>query len=151
MTEVDVRAVTTANTSFYAAVEAADVDLLAAAWMDGPGGADAMCVHPGWPALRGRAEILRSFTVILANTPYIQFFLTDVDVHVAGDVAVVTCAENILTGVGVSDAEAGAADPTGLPGGRVVTTNVFRRTPVGWRLWVRHASPVLTGDDDDED
>jgi hypothetical protein len=27
---------------------------------------------------------------------------------------------------------------------------VFRRTPSGWRLWVHHASPVLSGSDDDE-
>ena len=32
----------------------------------------------------------------------------------------------------------------GLAGGRAVATNVFRRTPDGWRLWLHHASPVLT-------
>ena len=32
----------------------------------------------------------------------------------------------------------------GLAGGRAVATNVFRRTPEGWRLWLHHASPVLT-------
>ena len=35
----------------------------------------------------------------------------------------------------------------GLAGGRAVATNVFRRTPDGWRLWLHHASPVLTRQD----
>ena len=61
-------------------------------------------VHPGWPVLRGRGEVLRSYALIMANTDYIQFFLTDVEVAVAGDTALVTCTENILSG---GPAEAG--------------------------------------------
>jgi len=73
----------------------------------------------------------------MANTSYIQFFLTDVDVQVSGDVAVVTCSENILT--------PGPADADAVFGGsRAVCTNVFRRTPAGWRMWIHHASPVLS-------
>jgi hypothetical protein len=53
---------------------------------------------------------------------------------------VVTCAENILTGMG-----GGTGD--GLSGGQVVTTNVFRRTQDGWRAVVHHASPVLARDE----
>ncbi|WP_309031824.1 nuclear transport factor 2 family protein, partial [Streptomyces alfalfae] len=55
------------------------------------------CVHPGWPVLTGRGEVLRSYALIMANTEYIQFFLTDVKVGVAGDTALVTCTENILS------------------------------------------------------
>lgn len=144
MTPLDRQSVTTANASFYAAVESADMDLLASLWVEGPGAGEAMCVHPGWPALHGRETILRSFAAILANTPYLQFFLTDVEVQVSGDVAVVTCAENILTGVGAG------TTGSGLTGGRVMATNLFRRTAGGWRLWMHHASPVLGADLDDE-
>ncbi len=56
------------------------------------------CVHPGWPVLNGRGEVLRSYALIMANTEYIQFFLTDVHVSVTGDTALVTCTENILSG-----------------------------------------------------
>ena len=31
-----------------------------------------------------------------------------------------------------------------LAGGRAVATNVFRHTASGWRLWIHHASPVIT-------
>lgn len=120
-----------ANAALYEALESADVDRMAAVWDDED--ADALvCVHPGWPMLRGRAHVLRSFSAIMANTPYIQFFLTDLDIRVAGDTAVVTCTENILTEV----SEEGSNNP-------VVATNVFRRRAGGWRLQVHHGSPVL--------
>jgi hypothetical protein len=82
----------------------------------------------------------------MANTTYIQFFLTDVRSWIDGDVGVVHCQENILTGVG-EDAADGSG---GLTGGKVVATNVFRRTPMGWLASVHHASPVLAPDDTDD-
>jgi ketosteroid isomerase-like protein len=133
----DVDSVTAVNNELYEAFESGDLDRMEALWVDGDLGEAATCVHPGWAALRGRSAILRSWAVIMANTSYIQFFLTDVDVRVSGDVAVVTCTENILTpGPSGADAVFG--------GSRAVGTNVFRRTSGGWRLWVHHASPVIS-------
>ena len=133
-----------ANTALYEALESADVDRMARVWDDVEPGA-LVCVHPGWPMLRGRAHVLRSFSAIMANTPYIQFFLTDVQVAVTGDTAVVTCTENILTG-GPAEDDGSAGS---LVGGLVVATNVFRRTATGWQLWVHHGSPVLAEEDDE--
>ncbi|MFD3923354.1 nuclear transport factor 2 family protein [Streptomyces sp. NPDC058595] len=134
------------NTAFYEALERGDMDALSELWLDGdsPG---VSCVHPGWPVLSGRGEVLRSYALIMANTEYIQFFLTDVVVSVAGDTALVTCTENILSG-GPAE-ESGALGP--LVGQLVVATNVFRRTPDGWRVWSHHGSPVLAETDDDQD
>ena len=65
---------------------------------------------PGWPVLRGRGEVMRSYALIMANTEYIQFFLTDVEIAVDGDTALVTCTENILTGgPAEEDGSAGSA------------------------------------------
>lgn len=136
-------AVVAANAEFYAAVESADLDRVDAIWIAPPFADSVTCVHPGWPALRGREEVLRSWALIMANTAYIQYFLTDVEVEFAGEVAVVNCTENILTSVGQADDAASSA----LGGGRVVATNVFRRVGVDWRLWLHHSSPVLAGDD----
>lgn len=96
------------------------------------------CVHPGWPVLTGRGEVLRSYALIMANTDYIQFFLTDVHVSVTGDTALVTCTENILSGGPAPD---GGEELGPLVGQLVVATNTFRRTPAGWKLWSHHASP----------
>ncbi|GGO89481.1 nuclear transport factor 2 family protein [Wenjunlia tyrosinilytica] len=132
-----------ANTEFYEAIESGDLDRMSALWLDD----EVSCVHPGWPVLRGRAEVLRSYALIMANTEYIQFFLTDVEVAVLGETALVTCTENILSG-GPAE-EDGSTGP--LVGGLVVATNVFRRTPGGWKLWSHHGSPVMADGEGDED
>ncbi|MER5477221.1 nuclear transport factor 2 family protein [Streptomyces sp. NPDC002734] len=155
----DVEQVELANTAFYETIERGDFEELSDLWLSPADlGVDETyhdpadtgvisCVHPGWPALTGRGEVLRSYALIMANTDYIQFFLTDVHVSVTGDTAVVTCTENILSG-GPPPEE--GDDPGPLLGQLVVATNVFRRTPAGWKLWSHHASPVLTESEDDE-
>ncbi|ARQ69425.1 nuclear transport factor 2 family protein [Streptomyces marincola] len=141
----DVEAVAAANTALYDALERGDLDALSAQWLT----EDVSVVHPGWPVITGRQDVMRSYALIMANTEYIQFFLTDVEVSVLGDTALVTCTENILSG-GPAE-EDGSAGP--LVGGLVVATNIFRRAEDGaWKVWARHGSPVLIDrDDEDED
>jgi ketosteroid isomerase-like protein len=135
------REVEAANATFYAAFEGADLDTMQDLWLDDP---ETLCVHPGAMPVRGTAAINRSWALIMANTPYIQFFLTDVEVSVLTDVASVTCTENVLTG----DERTG---PDAFGGAKAVATNVFVRTDEGWRLWIHHASPVLSsGGHEDE-
>ncbi|MET7360579.1 nuclear transport factor 2 family protein [Streptomyces sp. NPDC005562] len=176
--KTDVEQVELANTAFYEALERGDFDAVSDLWLDSntetdgtastsetaddnvladtvdggtaetTSGDTVSCVHPGWPVLRGRGEVLRSYALIMANTEYIQFFLTDLKVGVAGDTALVTCTENILSG-GPPPEAGGELGP--LVGQLVVATNLFRRTPDGWKLWSHHASPVLAETDDEED
>ncbi|MGW4031068.1 nuclear transport factor 2 family protein [Streptomyces sp. NPDC004838] len=142
MNRTDVEVVEEANTTFYETMERGDFAALSRLWLDD----EVSCVHPGWPVLSGRGEVLRSYALIMSNTEYIQFFLTDVKVSVTGDTALVTCTENILSG-GPAE-EAGELGP--LVGQLVVATNVFLRTPEGWKLWSHHGSPVLTETDEED-
>jgi ketosteroid isomerase-like protein len=109
-------------------------------WLEDP---ETLCVHPGALPVRGTGPINRSWALIMANTPYIQFFLTDVEVSVHDDVASVTCTENVLT---ADD----RTSPDSFGGAKAVATNVFIRTPGGWRLWIHHASPVLSSGDHED-
>jgi hypothetical protein len=130
--------------AFYDAVESGDADLMATLWVDDP---ETSCVHPGAVPLRGTSQILRSWTVLMANVGYIQFFLTDVSVttfprgSAEPTSATVTCTENILSGAGMSSPEAFA-------GGKAVCTSILVRDASGgrtagnWKLWSRHASPI---------
>jgi ketosteroid isomerase-like protein len=129
--------VVAANAAFYAAVESGEIAQIEAAWDDTD---DVSCVHPGWPLVHGRSRVARSWAVIMANTAYLQFFPTEVNVTVAGDVAIVGCEHSVLARV--TDTEGGLGETA-----RVVATNVFRRRDDGWRLWAHHASPVLTATD----
>ncbi|WP_217165966.1 nuclear transport factor 2 family protein [Streptomyces sp. AC512_CC834] len=157
---LDVEQVEAANTAFYEALEEGDFEKVSEFWLtpsdlgvdetyhDPADAGVVSCVHPGWPVLTGRGEVLRSYALIMANTDYIQFFLTDVHVSVTGDTAVVTCTENILSGGPAPD---GDEELGPLVGQLVVATNTFRRTPAGWKLWSHHASPVLAETDDTDD
>jgi ketosteroid isomerase-like protein len=136
----DVADVLAANLSFYDAFERADFDAMQLVWADDQ---EVVCVHPAAPPIRGRAAVMRSWLALMAQASYIQFFLTEVEAGVVGDLASVTCIENVLS--------AGAGTPVSVfAGGSAAATNVFRRTPTGWRLWVHHASPVISADELDD-
>ncbi|MEU4545628.1 nuclear transport factor 2 family protein [Nonomuraea dietziae] len=140
---VDTAAIETINQSFYTAIEDADLDKMTEIWAEDTVDGQVSCVHPGWSMLAGRGEVLRSWALIMANTTYIQFVLTDVRTTVLGDLAVLTCVENILT--------AGEEGEASFAAGKVVASNVYVRSTQGWRLWMHHGSPVLQSDDDEEE
>ena len=136
----DLAEVEMVNGEFYAAFERGDLDAMTEIWLDDP---HTLCIHPGAEPLRGAASITRSWALIMANVPYIQFFLTDVQVTVHEDVASVTCTENVLTAN-----EETAQDS--FTGAKAVATNVFVRTEDTWRLWIHHASPVISVEHDED-
>jgi hypothetical protein len=125
--------------AFYDAVESGDLDLMRSLWVDSP---SVTCVHPGSEALEGTETVLRSWTLLMANVGYIQFFLTDVQVAWPlgpdADLAIVSCTENILSAEGTES-------PEQFAGGKAVCTSVLVRAgrDADWRFWSRHASPVL--------
>jgi ketosteroid isomerase-like protein len=125
--QADLDAVVAANDEFYGAFEAQDIDRMAACWSQDEA---ARCIHPGTDVIVGWPRISRSWTAIFVNSTVMQFFLTEVEVHAGGDVAVVTCAENILSG-------------EDLAAGKVLATNVFRRIDGHWRMILHHGSPVM--------
>jgi ketosteroid isomerase-like protein len=132
-------AVRTANSAFYAALEACDLDAMADVWEH----SDRIVVtHPGWPMLRGWARVAGSWDAIFRNTGYIQFVLTDELVTVVGDTAWVTLDENILQAAGQME------DADELSGSKATSINVFVRghdSGAGddnWKMVVHHASPV---------
>jgi ketosteroid isomerase-like protein len=121
--------VTSANAAFYRAFEALDLPAMEELWAHGD---HVKCVHPGWPMLSGWQAVRASWEAIFANTHEMRFTLTDVQVAPAGDLAWVTCTENILS---ESDGRVGVTS--------ILATNIFERGPGGWRMVHHHASDVL--------
>ena len=114
-----------ANQAFYDAHEERDLDAMVEVWAaDG----EVVCVHPGWPLLRGADQVLASWRAIFSGPGRNQFILTNLSVDVAADIAWVTLEENLV------DRGSTAA---------IVATNVFRRSDGRWRMVAHHASPVL--------
>ena len=119
-------AVLTANLAFYEAHEARDLVAMAAVWEHSD---RVICVHPGWPILRGWPAVEASWARIFEGPGRNQFILTNDSVHVEGSVAWVTLDENLV---------AGAAS------GTIAATNVFVHDGDRWQLVAHHGSPVIS-------
>jgi ketosteroid isomerase-like protein len=124
----ETEAVHEVNHGFYRALESLDLQAMDALWLHAP---FAHCVHPGWEALVGWDAIRASWERIFSNTGWLRVTPTALHVEVLGDVAVVTCTENIT---------AKSHEDVGLA--VAAATNLFLRTPAGWRLFHHHASPA---------
>lgn len=129
-----------AESAFYAAFEAGDLDAMMAVWCDDE---NVVCVHPGGERHVGVAEVRESWRRIFAGSGRLRFRVAE-PLHVGdGDLSVRAVIEYIAV--------------AGIQGATpVVATNVFRRTGSGWRLWMHHASPhplaeVEDTDDESED
>lgn len=83
------------------------------------------CVHPGMGVVRGRTEVMRSWKGILQHPNAPVLHTSQVEVHVLGTTAFVTC----LAG-------REGQDP------RIVATNIFTMEDGGWRLVHHHAAPL---------
>jgi ketosteroid isomerase-like protein len=115
-----------ANQAFYDAHELRDLDAMRAVWEHSD---RTVCTHPGWPILRTWPVIEESWRRILGGPGRNQFIVTNVEVALEGDLAWVSCDENLV-----------ASGSTGT----IAATNLFARSPNGWRLVVHHGSPVAS-------
>jgi hypothetical protein len=116
------------NAGFYRALETLDAAAMDRMWLHEPW---VRCVHPGWDLLVGWDRVKESFDQIFAGTRWIRVIPTGVDIKRFGEVAIVSCSENITA---TSDGDVGVATAQ--------ATNIFLRTPEGWRMINHHASPA---------
>ena len=122
----DPDAVLRANRAFYEAFESGDLDAMSDVWEHGE---RVICTHPGWSTLKGWAAISASWYALFNNGQHLQFILTAERAEIVGDLAWVTCDENILAGDGGS-------------GGTVAALNLYQRDADRWLLVAHQGSPV---------
>lgn len=121
-------AVLFANEAFYLAFADGDFEGMADLWADSE---QIACIHPGWPPLYGRAEVLGSWQGILANPQQPAVRCRDARAFVRGDEAFVLCYEEIA-------------------GSYLIATNIFTRVGKAWRL-VHHQAGPTNGQPEDGD
>ncbi|MBU3654068.1 MAG: DUF4440 domain-containing protein [Limnohabitans sp.] len=112
--------------AFYQALQQGDIEKLMACWADED---EVVCVHPGGPRLVGTGAIRAAFEAMFANGP-IQAHAQSVR-KIESLTSVV---HNVVERVALQL-------PDGLKHASVVATNVYHRTPQGWRMVAHHASP----------
>jgi ketosteroid isomerase-like protein len=112
--------------SFYEALLASDLERLMACWADED---EVICIHPGGPRLIGLGAIRSAYEALFTNgslriTPQA---VRKLDV-MASSIHSVRERLEILTNEGPVEAF-------------VMATNVYHKTPQGWRMVAHHASP----------
>jgi ketosteroid isomerase-like protein len=112
--------------AFYQAFENKDLDAMMAAWADDE---EIICVHPGGTRHVGYEAVRNGFEQIFAGESRLRFRLDQVVMLETVGLALQSAVEQVY---------AGDATLRGV----VVATNVFMRTPSGWRLVCHHASPA---------
>ena len=120
----DHRRVRDLNTAFYASHEAQDFDAMAALWSHGN---DVVCIHPGWPILRGWKAVGESWRRIFAGPAENQFIVTNEQLNIGQGVAWMTLDENLMSASGT---------------GTIAATNVFLKIQGEWKVVHHHGSPV---------
>lgn len=120
-----------AENAFYDALERADLDAMMAVWSEDE---EIVCVHPAGQRLAGQAQVREAWRQMFAGGPHMRVRVTQQVVVSGMMVAVHSVHENITV--------AGEQRPRPP----MVATNVYLRTPAGWRLAVHHAAPAQAGE-----
>jgi ketosteroid isomerase-like protein len=113
--------------AFYESLRTGDLDTLMSCWADED---DIACIHPGGGRLLGAAAIRAAFETMFSNGGAIP--VTADNVHRVDSLA--SAVHHVLERVDVMTSE-------GEIQAYVLATNVYHKTPQGWRLVVHHASP----------
>jgi ketosteroid isomerase-like protein len=114
------------ETAFYEALQGGDIDALMACWADEE---EVFCVHPGGPRLVGAEAIRAAFEHMFSNG---AIHATPARVRKVESLA--SAVHNVLERIEVLTAE-------GARHAFVLATNVYHKTPQGWRMVAHHASP----------
>jgi ketosteroid isomerase-like protein len=112
-------AILAANAAYYRAFTAGDFAAMTRIW----GEEGVSCVHPGWPVLVGRDDILESYRSILASRTRARITHQDETVILSGDEARVLCVEIV-------------------EGAALAATNIYRRVGGAWLMVHHQASPI---------
>lgn len=108
--------------AFYDALNRADLDALMALWADDD---EIVCVHPGGPRLIGHAAIRASWSAILQHG---GLHILPSQLHETH--TLMSSVHTVIEGT-----TAASGEPAHL-----IATNVYSKTPRGWRIVLHHVS-----------
>jgi hypothetical protein len=111
---------------FYEALQQGDIAKLMACWADED---EIVCVHPGGPRLIGSAVIRAAFEAMFSNGS-----IAARPEQISKVESLTSAMHNVVECIDVMSAD-------GPQEAYVIATNVYQRTPQGWRMVAHHASP----------
>lgn len=121
--------------SFYEALHNADIQQLMSCWAEED---EIVCVHPGGPRLIGPGAIRAAFEAMFRHGSVQSF---PERVHKIQSLA--SAVHHLVERVEI-------ITPQGAQHAWVIATNVFHKTPQGWRMVAHHTSPGTANDAEGE-
>jgi len=115
------------ESAFYEALHSGDIERLMACWSDED---DIVCIHPGGPRLVGLGAIRAAFEALFAQGGSVRVKPE----HIRRNMVMASSVHNVIEKIDVLTQE-------GPAHAYVLATNVYHKTPQGWRLVMHHASP----------
>ena len=109
-----------ANEAFYLTFTTRDTEAMDAIWSDRE---NVTCIHPGWPPLRGRGSVMKSWRDILTNSQSPAIRCEHAWAHIDGTMAYVLCNEILAKG-------------------QLAATNIFALEDGTWKLVHHQAGPM---------
>lgn len=109
-----------ANRTFYKAFAQRDLATMEKLWARQ---SPVACIHPGWPPIFGREQVMASWRGILDNPAQGAIVCSEERVIISGSMAVVVCTESVA-------------------GSLLIATNVFVREDSAWRLAHHQGGPM---------
>lgn len=119
-----------AQTAFYQAFEKNDLAAMMLTWDESD---DILCVHPMAPALHGHEAVTHGWREILSGGVDMRFSIEPIQRYAQDDLVILIVNEIITVGNGKRVAP-------------MVSTNVYRKGALGWRMLTHHAGPAPSPD-----
>lgn len=120
--------------AFYEALNQGDIDQLMACWAEED---EVVCIHPGGERLIGHGAIRSAFEALFAHG------------HVQARPDRIHRIDALASSVHHLVERVAVLTPHGEQTAWVTATNVYHKTPQGWRMVAHHASPGAAQDNPD--
>lgn len=120
------------NKNYYKAFENFDIQLMSQVWANTD---EVVCIHPGWEILVGWEKVYDGWTKIFMEDTFLKFTIRNTNTIIFENIGIVSCIEEIFV----------SAKDT-ISQTFVATTNLFKMTDDGIKLFYHHSSPVLTNE-----
>jgi SnoaL-like domain len=117
-----------ANAAFYRALESGVLERMEEVWAHEDW---VRCVHPGWDMIVGWTRVRESWEMIFEGGQQMRASPSEVAVRVVGEMAWVSCLENITV-----------FNESSFDSAQAAATNLFVRRDERWLMVHHHASPL---------
>lgn len=120
------------NKSYYKAFENFDLETMSQIWSNSD---DVVCIHPGWDILVGWEKVEDGWKKIFMEESVLKFTIRNPHIIILNGLGIVSCIEEIF----ISSRDT-------ISQTFIATTNLFKETNNGIKLFYHHSSPVLTNE-----